>query len=257
MAEPMQLLSRLFDVIECLSQHKRGRGVTQIAKDTGLNKSTVYRILSALVERGYAVKDEETQKYRLSMKFVQLSSLMLGEVELRTESYPYMKELAMQTHQSVHLAVLQKSNALYIEKVNAYNNIRLYSQIGQYMPLHSTGVGKVLTAWLPQDKLEETLHGVIFDKIMPNTIDNAADFLRVLGETRARGYAMDDLENEQGVRCVAAPIRDYTGQVMAAVSVSGAADQFVGDKLLANIDALLRTARSISETMGYHSEPAR
>lgn len=257
MAEPMQLLSRLFDVIECLSRHKRGRGVTQIAKDTELNKSTVYRILSALVERGYAVKDEETQKYRLSMKFVQLSSMMLGEVELRTESYPFLKELATQTQQSVHLAVLQKSHALYIEKVNAYNNIRLYSQIGQYMPLHSTGVGKALTAWLAQDKLAETLDGVVFEKILPNTIDSRAAFLRALEDTRARGYAMDDIENEQGVRCVAAPIRDYTGQVMAAVSVSGAADQFEGERLSAKVEALLKTADNISALMGYHRDTTR
>lgn len=251
MAESAQLISRTLDIIESLSKEKEGYGVTELSNIVGLHKSTTYRILISLQDRGYVRKNDVLGKYQLTMRIVQLSSSFLGQVELRTESYPYLKALAMETRQTVHLGILQGIDITYVEKVMAYNNIRTYAQIGMNIPAYRTGMGKALIAALPPNQREELIAQIEFKPLLPNTLTDPHKFRKVLAQVSKDGYAIDDIENEAGIRCIADVVRDYTGKAIAAVSISGSAEEFEGDALSSKIVHLKNTTREISEALGY------
>lgn len=251
MAETIQMLTRSLDIIECLSTRKEGFRITDLAAEVGLHKSTVYRILSALQDRGYVRKDEESGKYRLTMKIVQLSSSMLNQVELRTESYPYLKALSTQLQQTVHLGMLKGVDIIYLEKVVPYDNSRMYSQIGHTFPAYRTGIGKAIIAHLPAREREEYLMQAQFLPHLPNTISSKEAFLRELAQIRANGYAVDNTENETGIRCIATVIRDYTGKTIAALSISGETEQIDDAFIAGKADLLKITALQISRELGY------
>ena len=254
MAVTIQMLSRSLDIIECLSTRKEGFRITDLSAEVKLHKSTVYRILSALQDRGYVRKDEESGKYRMTMKIVQLSSTMLNQVELRTESYPYLKALSTQLQQTVHLGMLKGVDIIYLEKVVPYDNNRMYSQIGHSFPAYRTGIGKAIVAHLPKREREDYLKEAQFLPHLPSTISTREAFLAELEAIRKNGYAVDNIENEAGIRCFAAHIRDYTGKAIAAISVSGEADQIDDTFIDAKASLLKSTALQISQELGYAEE---
>src|SRR5690606_3038008 len=123
----VQSIDRAFDILEVLAVEKDGLGVTEIGNRLGLHKSTVHRLLTAMAEKGYIEKNEDTGTYRLGLKFVELCSLYLSSVELKTEAQPYLRQLVALTTQPVHLATLVDGEVVYIDKVESYNSIRMYS----------------------------------------------------------------------------------------------------------------------------------
>jgi DNA-binding IclR family transcriptional regulator len=224
--------------------------VTEISEAVRLNKSTTFRILNALIQLDFVRKSKK--KYRLSLKFVHLSSMLLGQVELKTETYPFLKKLANMTKQSVHLAMLNNNEVIYLEKVEEYHSMRMYSQIGRSVPIHSTALGKVLTAWMPEQQYESVLASLKYEKRTDNTITRREDFEKELELVRSKGYAIDNIENEDGVRCVAAPIYNYSNYVIAAISVSGDANLMVGDFLEDIKNEVVSAAKQISKIMGFY-----
>lgn len=254
MVKSGQSISRALDIIESLSKKKEGYGVTELSNIVGLHKSTTYRILISLQDRGYVRKNSDSGKYHLTMRIVQLSSAFLDQVQLRTESHPYLKALAMETKQTVHLGILQGIDITYVEKVMAYNNIRTYAQIGMSIPAYRTGMGKALIAALPPNQREELISRIEFKPLLPNTLTDPDKFRKALTQVSENGYAIDDIENEAGIRCIASVVRDYTGKAIAAVSISGSAEDFEGDALALKIDLLKNTTSGISEALGYFED---
>ncbi|MGI6161851.1 MAG: IclR family transcriptional regulator [Christensenellales bacterium] len=252
MSSEIQMLNRAFSIIECLGNERGSLGVTEISEKVGIHKSSVYRILSSLTALGYAKKSEPDGKYSLSLKFVQLSSILLGKVELKTEAYPHMQRLANMTRQSVHLCVLHGNEAMYLEKVEAFNLMRMYSQIGRCVPLYCTGIGKMLLAGEPEDSRSRIIKNLQLEPRTQNTITDKTLFEKEIREVAERGYAIDNMENEEGIRCIAYPIKDYTGRVIAALSAAGNADIMVGAQMDMAQKATHRAAQLISEAMGYH-----
>ncbi|MGI6235254.1 MAG: IclR family transcriptional regulator [Christensenellales bacterium] len=251
MADSIQVLTRTLDIIECLSEQKSGYGVTELANTVDLHKSTTYRILAALQDRGYVHKDNVTGKYCLSTKIVSLASVFLDQIELRTEAYQYLKDLAIQSQQTVHLGILKGTNVMYLEKVLVYSNIRTYSQIGKCMPAYRTSMGKVLISALPPQKREELINKISFLPHLPNTITDVDVFKKNILNVKRNGFAIDNIENETDIRCVAGPVYDYTGKVIASISLSGTASEFEGDALQRKIDMLINTCKYVSDALGY------
>ncbi|MDP4108598.1 MAG: IclR family transcriptional regulator [Bacillota bacterium] len=245
------MLNRAFSIIECLSEQNEGMGITEVSKQVGLHKSTVFRILNALRELGYVKKNEENEKYGLSMKFLQLSSMMLNDMDIKVKLYPYLKRLALFTHQTAHLCIMKNKNAVYLDKVEAYSGTRMFSSIGSSVPLHSTAIGKVLVAWLPREIMEPILVNMRFEPRCVNTILTRGEYIKELEITRNRGYGTDDLENEEGIRCAAAPIRDHLGNVIAAISVSGSYESTDCPEFCAAVKAVCQTAEQITKEFGY------
>jgi len=247
----VQTLDRALDVIELLSLERDGLGVTEIGSRIALHKSTVHRLLNSLADRGY-IEKTESSRYRLGLKFIELASLRLNHLELKTEAAPALRRLAELAGRVAHLAILDDTEAVYIEKVEPVASLRMYSQIGRRIPVHCTALGKSLLSGLEEGDLRTLLGRLPYQRFTASTKTTPAELRLEIDRTRARGWSLDDAEHEDGIRCVAAPVRDYTSKVIAAISVSGPANQ--GQRAEDLADEVRGTALAISRRMGYAQE---
>jgi IclR family KDG regulon transcriptional repressor len=247
----IQVIDRALDILELLAIEKEGLGVTEIGNRLSLHKSTVHRILAAMAERGYIEKGPTNCSYKIGLKLVELSSVYLSNVELKTEARPYLWELASRLNMATHLAILDGTDAIYIEKVDLASSMRLYSQIGRRIPVYCSALGKSLLSDLPEKKLKEIVAKIVFKRLTTNTITAAGTLLKEVLAVRSKGWSVDDEEHDEGIRCLAAPIFDYRGKVIAALSVSGLTSVLPSSKDV-EIGALVSNAAlKISERMGY------
>ncbi len=246
----VQVIDRAFDILELLSLEKDGLGVTEIGNRIGLHKSTVHRILSAMAERGYIEKSGKGA-YKLGLKLIEISSVYLNSIELKTEARPYLWELTSRLNQTTHLAILEGNEAVYIDKVDVMTSIRLYSQIGRRIPVYCSGLGKCLLSGLDESKLQEVVDSCSFKKLTDNTIMDKEQLLLQVTEARKNGWALDNEEHESGVRCIAAPVFDYRGKVIAAVSVSGPANAVTPDRDQETGKMVKDIALNISKRIGF------
>lgn len=248
----VQSLYRAMLLLEELASHQDGCGVTYLSNLTGLHKSTVHRLLNTMLSRGYVEKNSETDKYSLGMKILYLGSAILDRMDIRKIAKPLLEGLCSRTDEVVHLSILDNGEAVYIDKVESPNkSIRMYSQIGKRVPLHCTGVGKILLAWLPDREVEYILDKQGMEAYTPNTITDIDAMKEHLKLIRKIGYAFDEIEHEEGIRCVAAPIYDINGKVIASVSVSGPVLHVTKERMPELTEEVIKTAKSISYQLGY------
>jgi IclR family KDG regulon transcriptional repressor len=247
----VQTLDRALNIIELLSVENEGIGVTEIGMRLSLHKSTVHRLLNALAQRGYIEKDEKRGNYKLGLKFIEIGSLRLNQIELKTEAVPFLRRLAELVRQPVHLAILRGHDAVYIEKIEPIQSIRMYSQIGKRIPLYCSALGKVLLSGLDKDTYETLIPGISFQSFTPNTRTDEGSLRAAVELVRERGWAQDNEEHELGIRCVAAPIHDYTGRIIAAMSIGGDKGVITPERDEENARLVMETAEQISKRMGY------
>lgn len=247
----VQSVDRAFEILEALAVEKNGLGVTEIGNRVGLHKSTVHRLLTSMEYKGYIEQDTDTGMYRLGLKFVELCSLYLNSVELKTEAQPYLRNLSAQTTQPVHLATLVDGEAVYIDKVESYNNIRMYSAIGKRVPVHCTAVGKVLLSRKEPTEIKRILESKELIVFTPHTITDPDMLLEEIIGTGQRGWAEDSEEHEIGIRCIAAPIYDYRSRIIAAISTSGNKNIISSEKTEELSQYVVNAAKDISKRMGY------
>jgi DNA-binding IclR family transcriptional regulator len=250
MQNTVQSIERAFDILELLSHEPKGLNLTKIGTLLDLHKSTVHRLLSVLKKRGYIDQEKESERYRLGPGFVELASLFLNSIELKTEAEPHLRQLSQITGQTVFLATLQGSEVVYLEKVEQYNSLRKYHIIGQRRPIFCTSLGKALVMHRPVEELKELIKGVPFEKFTPNTVQDFNSFLKDLEICRRRGWTSDNEEFEPDTRCLGAPILDYRGIVVAAVSAAWSAfnPAITFEHIAPHV---LEAARQISLRLGY------
>jgi len=247
----VQSIDRAFEILETLAVEREGLGVTEIGKRVGLHKSTVHRILNTMAERGYIEQNQETGAYRLGLKFIELCSLYLNNVELKTEAQPYLRNLSALTGQPVHLATLVDKEAVYIDKIEHYSSIRMYSAIGKRIPLHCTAVGKVLLSDKSPGYIRKLLGEDELTAYTPKTLTDLEQLLEEINRVKKLGWARDDEEHEVGIRCIAAPIYDYRRQIIAAVSTSGNKNIISPDRDEEIALYVIKAASDISKRLGY------
>lgn len=245
----VQTLDRALRIIELLALHSEGLGVTAIGGLVGLHKSTVHRLLVHLVSQGYAEKDESRSVYTLGLRIVELASLRLNQVELKTEAGPYLRQLAASLNQPVQLAILADFDAVSIEKIDPQAHLRMYSQIGKRVPVYCSALGKCLVSDWNLPELETLAAKVPFRAFTPRTKTTVEAFLSEVQLVRERGWAVDDEEHELGIRCIGAPVRDFTGKVVAAVSASGSPAVMTTEARV--IDPVRQAAIDISRRLGW------
>ena len=216
----VQSIDRAFDIIELLSQELRGVAMTEIGRRLNLNKSTVHRLLSSLRERGYIEKDTETGNYKLGLGFVELASLYLNNLELKIEASPLLNQLTRKTGQTAFLATMDETEIVYIDKVETYNSLRRYTIIGKRLPVHATSLGKAMLSGMSDKEIEELYPDKKLTILTKKTIPTFDTLMAEVRQIRSRGWSIDDEENEKNTRCVGAPIFDYRGHVIAAVSLA-------------------------------------
>lgn len=251
MKNSVQSVERTLSILEVLADYYEGLGITDISQKVGLHKSTVYRLVLTLIQKDFVMQDKDTNKYRLTFKLYELGNKRIKEMDILTASKLYSKKLMESVNEVVHLVIRDGSKIVYIDKVEANNTIRMASYIGNRSPMYCTSVGKAILAFLPDNVVDEIWDKSKVKKLTDNTITDFHDLKRELKEVREKGYAVDNEENELGVRCVGAPIFNRFGDVEGAISVSGPAIRMTEKKTEAVAREVMKYAGLISSELGY------
>lgn len=217
---------------------------------TGLPKATLHRILQALVSRRLLSLDQMTHTYQPGLWALELAQRAWEEMDIRKAAASEIVRLAEETAETVHLAVLDIPDVVYIDKVESQQRIRMFSSIGKRGPAYCTGVGKAILAFLTPEDLREVLDQITYEAYTKNTIVDETSLLSQLEEIRDRGYSLDLEEHELGILCVAAPVFDHRGLVAAAVSVTGPSFRFTKKRLGLAAPIVLSAARRITAAIG-------
>lgn len=245
---------KVFGILQALGE-ERDHSITELAQRVMMSKSTVYRFLQTMKTLGYVTQEGESEKYSLTLKLFELGAKALQNVDLIRSADLQMRELSRLTRETVHLGALEEESIVYIHKIDSLYNLRMYSRIGRRNPLYSTAIGKVLLAWRDREETEEILRHVEFRRSTPNTLTSADALLAALDEVKAQGYGEDNEEQEEGLRCLAVPVFDRFGVVIAGLSLSFPTIRFSEEARQDYVDMLQRAARTISSEMGFHTYP--
>ncbi|BCJ87600.1 IclR family transcriptional regulator [Effusibacillus dendaii] len=247
----IQAVERALRILDLFDQRDTELKITEISDRMGLHKSTVHSLLKTLQAHGYIDQNQENGKYRLGLKLIERGNFVIHSLDIRTVTKKYLLDLSEKTGLTVHLVILDGKEGVYIDKVEGISGIVMYSRIGRRVPVHSSAVGKVLVAFKEAEELEKFLDGYVYFSQTENTITNRSDFLKELQKVRELGYAIDNQENELGVYCMAVPIRDHTGQVAAAVSMSTPVTGIANEKTDHLLSLLKQMADKVSQQLGY------
>jgi DNA-binding IclR family transcriptional regulator len=239
-------IDRAMHLLELVAQSKKGLSISEISRKLAFPKSSTYLALTTLVEKGYLQKNAQTGKYYFGSKLVTLSRQVLEHLDLREVAKPFLSALMQKTGVTVHLAVLEGGEAVLIDKFEPPGASAGADWVGRRLDVNSTGVGKALVAFLPEEQLQELIAGKHFAKHNDNTIVTVKALKNELARVRAQGYALDDEEDEIGVRCIGVPICDEGQRVMAAVSVAGTTEQIPIERIRFLAGTLQETAAQMS-----------
>lgn len=244
-----QSTQRALDVLELLAETGPAR-LTTIATRLELNKSTAHRFVATLVDAGYLQQDPDTRAYRLTMKMVGMAFKILDQIQIGNEVAPVLQQTARLTAQTVHLAILDHGEVVYIDKVEGGQSVVMASRIGGRSMAHTTAVGKILLAAQAESSWERyvAVHGLI--RRTEATLRAPDEFFAELRRVKRQGHAVDAGENEEGIRCVAAPIRDHRDEVVAALSVSGWTMSMTEQRIESLIPVVREQAAKASAMLG-------
>ncbi|MGC8781159.1 MAG: IclR family transcriptional regulator [Anaerolineae bacterium] len=223
MAQPSRLIGsveRALDILNLFDLRTAELGTTEIAEAVGLHKSTAASLIYTLAAKGYLAQNPRTRKYSLGLKLIERSAVVLHHLEVRRVAYPHLEALRDRCGETVNLAVLDGADIVYIERLLCTRALGMRSEIGKRALAHSTALGKAILAHWPTAEVGAFVQRFGLPRVTAKTITDPTEFLRQLEEARALGYAIDDEENEEGGRCVAAPLFDYTGKPIASISLS-------------------------------------
>jgi DNA-binding IclR family transcriptional regulator len=251
----VQTIERASSILDILGQNPQGISIRELSTKIKLPKGTTHRLLSSLSYFGYVRQDPKTRNYLLGLKLVELGQLLLSQLDLRKEAEPFLKDLAESTKETVHLVFLDRNEIVYIDKVETDQNpsgLKMASRVGLRNPAHSSAVGKVLLAHFPEEELKNFIKEKGLAKRTENSIVDPAQLKEHLKSVRAQGYAIDDEENEKGIRCVAAPIYNEVGKTVAAISISGPAFRITKKVIQESLKKeVMETALKISQRLGF------
>jgi DNA-binding IclR family transcriptional regulator len=251
----VQAIERGCSVLDLLGSGKQSYSLRVLSNELSMPKPTVHRILSTFCRLGYVLQDDLTKEYRLGFRLVELGQVVLGGIQLRREAQQFLHKLASQVQETVHLTRLDRNEIVYLDKVERVNDakgLRMASRVGMRNYAHSCAVGKVLLAFLSHNERDEILSVKGLPRLTKNTIIDRARFEAHLTEVREKGFAVDNEENEEGIRCVAAPVRKDHGKVVAAISISAPAFRMTKKRIEKELqEAVVKTAMDISKKLGF------
>ncbi len=225
-------------------------GVSSLAKRLGLAKSTVHRLASTLIKDDMLEQDKETGKYRLGLALFELGARVRRKMNVFNEAQLALKDLVEKTGETAHLTVLDHASVLFLYKFESRQAIRMKSVLGARVPAHCSADGKALLAYQTNEMIESIAVGGLA-ALTPKTIIDVGQLMADLAQVRARGYALDDEETEIGLRAIAAPIRDHTGEVVAAISVAGPIQRMTKKVVLSHAPKVVAAAEAISARLGH------
>jgi DNA-binding IclR family transcriptional regulator len=246
----VQSVDRAITLLEILA--RRGEaGVSEVAAEIDVHKSTAFRLLGALESRGLVQQSVDRGKYRLGFGLVRLAGAVSGQLDVTHQGRPVYERLAHELGETVNVAVLRQHYAVNVDQVHGASAVTVHDWVGNLTPLHVTSSGRVLLAALDEPRRTALIEAAGLDRFTPNTVTSKSEFAKILDEVREQGYSIVVEEYEVGLNAMAAPILGPGGQVLAAVSVSGPAFRFTPDVMQAAVPVLLRYAAEVSQRLGY------
>jgi DNA-binding IclR family transcriptional regulator len=247
----LQTLQKASEVLALYDRDHTEWGVREVAEKLKIAKSSAFDLLSSLAQIGFLNKTEDS-RYRLGWRLVMMSETLLATTELRQEARPVLEELAAQYKETIHLAVLDDTKVVYADKLEGQQAVRVeLTSLGTRLYPHCSALGKVLLAYIPEEEVRRIVQQAGLPRMTANTITDEEELQQSLAKIRKQGYAYDLEEILPDLCCVGAPIYNYSGQVIAAVSMSIPAYRFRRAQKEYR-DAIVRTAKIISERLGFY-----
>lgn len=248
----IQSVAHALDVLEEFRGDAIELGVTELSKKLKLHKNNIFRLLATLEARGYIEQNKSTENYRLGLKSLELGQTFIRQMGLLRQARPTLEKLAEKANETTYLAIMRNQDVVYLDVVEANQTVRVASRVGLRLPTYCTAVGKVLICSESEEELRKKLPEQIVKRTSKTLTDPKA-VVDHLKKVARQGYAIDDEEYEEGVRCIAAPVRDYTGNVVAAISISGPAMRMPDKKISEDLAQTVKEAgEEISRRLGYN-----
>jgi len=249
----IQSVSHAMDILESFTKTEDELGVTELSKRLGLHKNNVFRLLATLEHRGYIEQNGETENYRLGPKTLQIGSIFIEQRECRRQARPILESLTAATGETAVVAVLRSAQVIYMDGVETNRTVRAISRVGALLPAHCTAVGKAQLAFLPSAEIERLYPELNLQQITLRTIKTREALLADLKGIRDRGYAIENEECDLEVKSIAAPVRDFSRNIIAAVGIIAPASRLTDERIEKDVVAarVQDAAKAISAKLGY------
>ncbi len=255
MPERSELLSSVKNALKILnsfSENEPVKKITDLSRQLGIAKSTVSRLMSTLASEGYVIKEQGSQKYRLGLSVLNLAGIVTSTMDIHREALPVLERLSKSVDETCHLVFLEGTEVVYLLKVESSHPVRVSSHVGKHNPSHCTSSGKAILAYLDDEVVNRVIAGGLV-RYTPRTITDPDQFRKDLQRVKKDGYSVSIEEFIQGVNTVGAPIRDYTGQVIAAITIVGPAQRMHQRNIQQYVKKVVDAAKEISEVMGHYA----
>jgi DNA-binding IclR family transcriptional regulator len=251
---PIQVAEKLFQVIETLAENGP-MGIMELSTALGFHKSTTHRLVTSLLCMGYVRQDAESLKYSLTFRFLEIGNKILEQTNMATLIRPELKKLSERTGETVHLVRREGVDAIYIDKVESHSGtMRMVSRVGNRIPLYCSGVGKALLAELPDEEILEIWQSSDVKRLTAKTVSDYKGLMERIEKVRADGYAIDDEENEAGVRCIAVTLAGYNKEPLYAVSISAPVNRMDGKRIRELAKEVLELKKDAAKAVGITYE---
>ena len=246
----VQVLERAVDILQVLSEDSHELGACEVAERLSLHKSTTHRLLMVLDHHRLIRRNSETGKYALGLRLFELGTRAVRGLQLREQAQSFLDELARETGETAHISVFDNGEMVSVAYAEGSRSMRMPATVGRRTPAYCSAVGKAMLAFLPGAALDDVLARPLRARTAKTLVTRAA-LDADLRQVRLRGYAVDNEEIEKGLRCVGGPVWNYTGDVVAAISVAGPAFRITKSRVPAVARAVLATTRGLSTELGH------
>ena len=248
-----QSLERGLRIMEATAAVGGSATLAEIARKTALPRSTAHHLLRALVDCGYLVQDGHARAYKLAPKLFRLTGRSWTKEQVAEISMPFLEELSRRTGEGTSLAMLRDGVVTIVAKCDPEDPVRVVQEVGATRPIYCSAVGKALAAWLPEQEIDSIIGRTVFKQKTARTITTPAAFRRELARIRATGFALDNEEHIEGIRCIATPVRDHSGEVRASLCVLGPKSRLPQRRLAELRKSLAAVAAALSGRLGHGS----
>jgi IclR family KDG regulon transcriptional repressor len=251
----VQSLGRAFAILEEVARHREGIGLAELSKLVGLHNSTTFHLAKTMVSLGYIRQEKDSKRYRVGRPLFALAASAIDEIEMVNVATPVLEDLSRETGESSHFAVRMGDAVVVIARTSGPGAFQLTDRVGVVRPAHCTALGKVILASLRPDQLERFLERVELKPSTAKSVTEIPQLLREIAEIRRSGVAYDDGEFNLEVRCVAVPVKDFTGQIIGALGISGPIWRLSNHALQSRAKIVQAAANRLSAAFGATSLP--
>ena len=250
----IQVLDRAFRILEELADGPSEMAGIELSARVKLHRSTTHRLLAILEKNRFVERNQANSRYRLGWRLFELGMIAASRLDLYERAKPRLMELVKETGETAHIGILRQGEVISLLNFEGERSVRMPATVGRRTPLHCTSQGKAILAFSPPEEVDAVLANYLFAGYTMNTITDRPRFESELKLVRRRGYAMDNEEFEKGLRCIGAPVRDHTGEVIAAISIAGPSFRIAGSQIPELSKCVVAAAGRLSASMGYGSK---